>query len=146
MAAEGYDLLVKRDIDDAGISMVEKYGSGVVSYERPSVSAKDPTKAEWQELDGEDVYIPEDGLKIQGADLSVKLCYVGDYQTWPSVSALLTKYLLGGMLSLTDCYTGEKWPSCYFKSMEDVDVYSTEDCGDVVQYTLKFRLTNFSGE
>lgn len=144
--SEGYDLLVTKIATGIQKSMVDDYGSGVVSYDYPSTSVKDPTKTEWQEHDGEDVYIPEDGLKIEGADLTVKLCYTGAWKSWPSAMEGMLKFMLGGMVSLHDCYTDTDWSKCYFKSLEDIDIFSNESCGDVVQYSIKFRLTNFTQE
>lgn len=144
--SEGYDLLITKIATSTQKSMVNDYGSGVVSYERPSVSVKEPTKTDWQELDGEDVYISSDGLKIDGSDLTVKLCYVGGWKTWPSVFESILKFVLGGMVNLHDCYTDTDWKNCYFKSLEDIDAYSDESCGDVVQYSMKFRVTNFEQE
>lgn len=137
---EGYDLVVN------GVSFVEKYGSGVVEYERPAYETKDVPTNDWCDEDGEDALFPEGGLVFKGGELRVKMCYSGKYGSWDEVSDSMLRFLRSSVLKVVDGFSGKTYYGCYFKGMSDEDVWCDKSAGDVVTYTLGFRVTQLMEE
>ena len=140
MAKEGYDLVLTPE-GLAPISMVDRFGSGVVEYKRPEYQSKKVATNDWVMEDGEEIYIPEEGLKKGAGDLQVSLCYAGAYKSWPGVREQLMNLLFRSVFTIEDAYNGTTYEGCYFSGMSNEDVFSDESAGDVVTYDLKFRVT-----
>lgn len=139
MAKEGYDLLLTAG--GKTVSMVDSYGSGVVEYKRPEFQSKKVATNDWVMEDGEEIFFPSGGLKTSAGDLEVSMCYAGAYKSWPGVKDKLVPFLRSAVFTVEDAYNGTSYEGCYFSGLSNEDVFSDESAGDVVTYSLKFRVT-----
>lgn len=144
MSYAKYDLIIFTK-DGKRHSLVDEFKSGVTEFNMPSWETKELASNDWKDYDGDDVFIPEDGLRLQGADLEVSLCFDGVYGEWGETMFALVKMLRKGIMGVVIPYSSERWNSVYFKGLTDVDVFSAPSMGDVVEYKLKFRITQHSG-
>lgn len=139
-----YDLIIFTK-DGQKYSLVDDFSSGVTEINMPSWETKELASNDWKAYDGDDVFIPEDGLRLQGADLDVSLCYDGVYGSWGETQFRLIAMLKKGIMGVLVPYSSERWNSVYFKGLTDIDVFSDPSMGDVVEYKLKLRITQHSG-
>lgn len=124
-------------------SFMADFGSGVMEYGHPEYEIKEPYKNDWPEENGEDVYVPASGFKLQGADLTVALCYVGRVGTWSSMYKKIVYTLRTfGLFNVYNPYNEDTYYGCHFSSLTDIDAYSDENAGDIVTYKVKFRITD----
>lgn len=137
-----YDLLVVNTSGERK-SLVEDFSSGVIEATMPTWKTKELPSNEWKDTEGEDVYVPKDGLHFGGADFEVKMCYKGEEGTWSDKEIELVSLLKGSFLGVYCSYANEGWGACYLQEISDVDVYSDENVGDVVEYKLKFHITKY---
>lgn len=144
MSYAKYDLIIFTK-DGKKHSLVDEFKSGVTEFNMPSWETKELASNDWKDYDGDDVFIPEDGLRLQGADLEVSLCFDGIYNEWGETQFNLITLLTEGVMGVVIPYSSEKWNMVYFKGMTDVDVFSDPSIGDVVEYKLKLRIAKHSG-
>lgn len=144
MSYAKYDLILF-DKDAKEYSLVDDFSSGVTELNMPSWETKELASNDWKDYDGDDVFIPEDGLRLQGGDLDVSLCYDGVYGSWGETQFRLVAMLRKGMMGMLLPYSSEKWNTVYFKGLTDIDVYSDPSIGDIVEYKLKLRIVRYSG-
>lgn len=137
-----YDLLVVNTSGERK-SLVDNFSSGVIEATMPTWKTKELPSNEWKDTEGEDIYVPKDGLHFGGADFEVKMCYKGEEGTWSDKEIELVNFLKGGFLGVYCAYANEGWGACYLQEISDVDVYSDENVGDVVEYKLKFHITKY---
>lgn len=137
-----YDLLV---VNPSGLrkSFVDDFSSGTTEVSMPSWETKELPSNEWKDVEGEDIYIPKNGLYLGGADFEVKMCYKGDAGSWSNKEIEIVTFLKGSFLGVYCAYASEGWGACYFKEISDIDIFSNESIGDVVEYKLKFHLTKY---
>lgn len=90
-----YRLLIQQD----GGPVIDTYESfGVVCQEFPFKylpETKELPKRDWYDEDGEDVYVPKDGLRFAAYDLEVKFLYVGKDTNMSSDLKDFIDYLYG---------------------------------------------------
>lgn len=139
---EKYDLLVVNTLGERK-SLVYDFYSGVTEANMPSWNTKELPSNEWKDIEGEDVYVPLNGLHFGGADFEVKLCYRGEVGSWSDKEIELLNFLKGSFLGVYCAYTSEGWGACYLKEISDIDVFSDKNIGDVVEYKLKFHITKY---
>lgn len=139
-----YDLIIFTK-DGERHSLVDEFKSGVTEINMPSWETKELASNDWKGYDGDDVFIPENGLRLQGADLEVSLCFDGVYGEWGETQFALVKMLRMGIMGVVIPYSSEHWNSAYFKGLTDIDVFSDPSMGDVVEYKLKFRIIRHGG-
>lgn len=139
-----YDLVVFPKTGER-INFVIDFKSGVTEINMPSWETKELASNDWKDYDGDDVFIPEDGLKMQGSDLEVSLCYDGVYESWGEMQFKIVNTLKQGVIGLAIPYSSEIFNCVYFKGMTDIDVFSDPSIGDVVEYKLKFRIFRHAG-
>lgn len=144
MSYAKYDLIIFTK-DGQRHSLVDDFNSGVTELNMPSWETKELASNDWKDYDGDDVFIPEDGLRLQGGDLEVSLCYDGIYGSWGETQFGLIQMLTMGVMGVLIPYSSEKWNMVYLKGLTDIDVFSDPSMGDVVEYKLKFRIANHSG-
>lgn len=137
-----YDLLVV-NTKKIRKSLANNFSSGVLGVTMPSWETKELPKNEWKDTEGEDVYIPPDGLHFGGADFEVKLCYKGTEGSWTHTEIVMLNYLRSSFLAVYCSYAEEGWGACYFTGISDIDIFSDPVAGDIVEYTLKFHLTKY---
>lgn len=107
-------------------------------------SVKEPEKNDWADEDGDDEYIPDDGLKMQAFEIEIKLGYKGDKKTANDRLQNLLNYLTGrdgtgSTMKLYSTYTGIGYNDVRFKSISDDAELVRDDDGDIliIKVTLK---------
>lgn len=123
-------------------SFMNDFGSGITEYTHPTFEVKELPSNDWKDEDGEDIYVPPNGLNFNSSDLEFKMCYSGEYETFGSVLDSIIECLKSGFLAVKFHYTCEKWYACLLKSIGDFDVYSNKSVGDVVEYKITFKIVN----
>ena len=110
---------------------------------------KDVAKRDWHDEDGEDVYIPDDGVRFKAYDLEAKFLYVGEEENMAAelkgfVEFLYCKNTEGAnMLSIYDEYTKQGRRGCYVSDVgNELLAYSDTDKEVVAQFKVKFRVTD----
>ena len=113
---------------------------------KPSGEAKELSKRDWSDENGEDTYFPSE-LKIKAYDLDVEFAYKGNVNTANTQIKNFLDYLtgvsdIGTSLSVYDTYTNIGRKGIYFKSINpDLFVRKTDE-GDVVTFKITFRVTD----
>lgn len=109
--------------------------------------AKELSKRDWYDEDGEDTFFPTK-LAIAAYDLDVEFAYKGVVNSANTKIRAFLDYLTGRdsaggtELSVYDTYTQIGRQGLYFKDVKpDVFVRKTDE-GDVVTFTVTFRVTD----
>lgn len=122
---------------------------GVVCKDFPFAvygETKELPKRDWKDEDGEDTFIP-DRLYMQAYDLDVEFAYKGEMDTANEKVIGFLDYLSGkddsgAELKVYDTYTKIGRQSVYYKSVEpDLFVRKTDE-GDVLTFSVTFRVTD----
>lgn len=105
---------------------------------------KEPENNEWADEDGDDEYLPEDGLKMKSFEIDIKLGYKGDKGTANDRLQRLLDYLTGRdssgpRMKIYSTYTKIGYNDVRFKSISDDAELVRDDSGDilVIKITLK---------
>lgn len=106
--------------------------------------AKEPSKNDWKDEDGDDEYIPQDGLRMQAFEIEIKLGYKGAKDTANAKLAALLKYLTGkdgcgARMKIYSTYTKIGYNDVRFVSINDDAELVRDNDGDIliVAITLK---------
>lgn len=109
-----------------------------------SGEVKEPENNEWADEDGDDEYLPEDGLKMKAFEIDMKLGYKGDKNTANDKLETLLEYLTGRdgsgtRMKIYSSYTKIGYNDVRFKSISDDAELVRDDNGDilVIKITLK---------
>lgn len=111
--------------------------------------SKDLAKRDWYDEDGEDVYVPTDGLKMKAYDLEVKFMYSGSKSDMHDKLRTFIDFLYGKnsggapFLAVYDEYTGIGLRGLYVSEVPN-DLYDYSDIGDngIAIFKVKFRVTD----
>lgn len=110
---------------------------------------KELAKRDWSDEDGEDVFIPTDGLKFQAYDMEVKFLYVGTEADMQSDINRFIQYLYGRntngspLLCVYDEYTKTGRRGVYTQSVDNELLFYTDKTIDVLaSFKVKFRVTD----
>lgn len=123
---------------------------GIVCKEFPFVlygESKELSKRDWYDEDGEDTFFPE-RLAMQAYDLEVEFAYKGEMDSANLAIRSFLDYLTGRdqaggtSLMVYDTYTKIGRQGIYFKDIKpDVFVRNSSE-GDVVTFSVTFRVTD----
>lgn len=121
---------------------------------------KDLPKREWYDEDGEDVYVPTDGLKMKAYDMEVKFLYVGTEDAMADDLKGFIDFICGRtnvvngsvvtvdvkknvMLKVYDEYTDTGRQGVYVQSVDN-ELYFFNDVSvdAIAQFKVKFRVTD----
>lgn len=136
-----YDLIVIHNSEQK--SFVNDFGSGVETCNTPNWAIKELASNDWKDCEGKDYYVPSDGLLFGEAELEIDLCYSGKYNTWTDTCDSILDFMRKGEMQVYCGYSKEGWTSCIFSGISDVDYYADEMSGDVVEYTIKFKIMKY---
>lgn len=110
---------------------------------------KDLAKRDWFDEDGEDVYIPSDGLKFKAYDMDVKFLYVGSESDMSQDIKGFINFLYGKntngspLMSIYDEYTKTGRRGVHVKSVgNDLLYYSDVSSGVIASFRVVFRVTD----
>lgn len=119
---------------------------------------KDLAKRDWYDENGEDVYIPTDGLMFKAYDMDVKFLYVGTESNMASDLKGFINFLYGKnsggspLLAIYDEYTKTGRRGVYVAGIDNEllaydDANGTMDNGQIVSdvvgvFKVKFRVTD----
>jgi hypothetical protein len=112
-------------------------------------ATKELAKREWPDEDGEDVFIPSDGLRFKAYDLEVKFLYVSTEEDMASDLAGFISFIYGRntngapLLSIYDDYTKEGRRGVYVLEVNNEFLaYDDANDGVVGEFKVKFRVTD----
>ncbi len=134
-------------------SVVDTYVSfGVVCQEFPFKhlsEVKEAARRDWSDSNGEDVFIPSDGLKIKAYDVEAKFLYSGDKKQMHGKIVSFLNFLYGrdsggsSLLSVYDEYTHTGRRGVYVQSVSsELYDYSDVSIGGLAVLKVKFRITD----
>lgn len=110
---------------------------------------KEPAKRDWNDEDGEDTYIPSDGLKAKAYDMEVKFLYVGKEADMASDLKAFITFINGrntggsSLLAIYDEYTQTGRRGVYVQNVDnDLFYYNDTDTDAIAQFKVKFRVTD----
>lgn len=110
---------------------------------------KDLAKRDWSDENGDDVYIPSDGLKFKAYDLEVKFLYVGTENAISDDLKNFISFLYGRnnggapLLAVYDEYTKTGRRGVYVLSVDnDLFFYNDSDYDAIASFKVKFRVTD----
>jgi len=119
---------------------------------------KEPAKIDWYDEDGEDVYIPSDGLRFKAYDMEVKFLYVGTESNMATELKGFIEFLYGKnsggspWLAIYDEYTKTGRRGVYVSGVDSEllaydDANGTISSGQLVSevvgvFKVKFRVTD----
>ena len=103
----------------------------------------------WHDEDGDDVYIPTDGTKIEAYDYSVDFLYVGSEATMNADIKGFINFLFGrndggsSLFCFYDEYTMIGRRCCYVKNIDnDLFIYNNSDDEVHAKFKLTIRVTD----
>lgn len=143
MTAE-YTLLMQKTAHGSQMkSSLADFGFAVKEPEWPDAETADLARREWPGEDGEDVYMPPSGQKMQAYDLDVQLLYKGDIGTAYAKYKALRKYLTGagGFLMLYDPRWSVGRTNVYVKKFGDLKPVRT-NIDEGLGAKVTFRVTD----
>ncbi len=132
LEADGSDVV--ETIDDYGLYCMD------IPF-AVATGAKELTKRDWHDEDGEDVYMPKDGLRLSAYDIDVKFGYRGGrFGANDSINAFLD-FVRRGMLKMYCDYTRIGRRHVVFSKLSDKATLVRDiDEGDLLVITATFRV------
>lgn len=111
--------------------------------------SKELPKRDWYDEDGDDVYIPTDGLKFKAYDMDVKFIYVGTEDTMSENISGFVNFLYGRnnngspLLKVYDEYTKTGRRGVYVTNVDN-ELLAYDDVNEHVigMFKVKFRVTD----
>lgn len=108
---------------------------------------KEPEANDWSDEDGDDEYLPEDGLKMKAFDVEVKLGYKGCKGSANNMLQRLLDYLTGRdgsgvLMKMYSTYTKIGYNEVRFKSLSDDAELVRDDGGDILVIKMTFKVND----
>ena len=112
-------------------------------------TTKELAKRDWPDEDGEDVFMPADGLKFKAYDLEVKFLYVGQKEDMALDLNAFIEFIYGKndngspLLAIYDEYTQQGRQGVYVLEVNNEFLaYDDANDGVVGEFKVKFRVTD----
>lgn len=112
-------------------------------------TTKELAKRDWPDEDGEDVFMPADGLKFKAYDLEVKFLYVGQKDDMTLDLNAFIEFIYGKndngspLLAIYDEYTQQGRQGVYALEVNNEFLaYDDANDGVVGEFKVKFRVTD----
>ena len=112
-------------------------------------TTKELAKRDWPDEDGEDVFMPADGLKFKAYDLEVKFLYVGSEENMSVDLNSFIGFIYGRnedgspLLAIYDEYTQQGRRGVYALEVNNEFLaYDDANDGVVGEFKVKFRVTD----
>ena len=111
--------------------------------------SKELPKRDWYDEDGDDIYIPTDGLKFKAYDMEMKFIYVGTEQTMKNDIRGFINFIYGRnengspLLKIYDEYTKIGRKGIYVSNVDN-ELLAYDDVNENVIgiFKVKFRVTD----
>lgn len=128
------------------VSSLAAYGFAVSSATWPDEETQELFTREWPGEDGEDVYIPQGGLKLKAFDLSVTFIYKGEMNTARKAYEQFRDFLIGrtdgnAKMSIFDPYWKRGYTGVHLKKCSNMRS-GRSDIDEVYVFDATFRITN----
>lgn len=111
--------------------------------------AKELPQHDWYDENGDDVYIPSDGLKFKSYDLEAKFLYVGTQANMKSELKSFIDFVYGKntggspLMAVYDEYTKTGRRGVYALSVDDdLILYDERNPHVIAQFKVKFHVTD----
>jgi len=145
-------IYIQKIIEEDGTSETKETGQdfGFYGMEIPftmQAEAKEPSKNDWKDEDGDDEYIPEDGLRMQAFEIELKLGYKGTKDTANAKLEALLKYLTGrdgsgARMKIYSTYTKIGYNEVRFVSISDDAELVRDADGDILVVTITLKVND----
>lgn len=142
----------KMTAEDEPAAQVRELGSdfGFYGMEIPFVpfgEAKEPSRNDWKDEDGDDEYLPESGLKMQAFEVGIKLGYKGSKDSANGKIAALLDYLTGRdgtgpRMKIYSTYTKIGYNDVRFVSLDDDAELVRSGDGDILVITVTLKVND----
>jgi len=109
--------------------------------------AKEPSRNDWKDEDGDDEYIPQNGLRIQAFEIEIKLGYKGSKDTANAKLEAFLKYLTGrdgsgARMKIYSTYTKIGYNEVRFVSISDDAELVRDTDGDILIVTITLKVND----
>lgn len=145
-------IYIQKIIEEDGTPETKETGQdfGFYGMEIPftmQAEAKEPSKNDWKDEDGDDEYIPEDGLRMQAFEIELKLGYKGTKDTANAKLEALLKYLTGrdgsgARMKIYSTYTKIGYNEVRFVSISDDAKLVRDADGDILVVTITLKVND----
>lgn len=126
---------VKDTIDDFGMYVSE-------SPFKPCDSVKEPTKREWYDEEGDDEYVPADGLRMASYENKVKFLFKGDAFDATEKTKSFVEYLrTAGLMKMYCEFNKIGRQHVRLKSI-DPTLYRDANDGDILTLSVTFKFND----
>lgn len=137
---------------DVGVAVDTQTAFNVVCQEFPFKylpEIKDLASEDWTDEDGEDVFMPTEGLKFKAYDLDATFLYVGTQESMANDLSQFINFLYGRnqygspWLAVYDEYTKTGRRGIYVKEVgNELIAYDSANVEVIGQFKVKFRVTD----
>lgn len=112
-----------------------------------ATEAKEPSRNDWKDEDGDDEYVPPGGLKLQAFETELKLGYKGAKDTANAKIEALVDYLTGrdgsgASFKIYSTWTKKGYGGVRFASLGDDAELVRDDGGDILVITLTLKVND----
>ena len=138
-----YKIYLQKEVDEAEVKETIA-DFGMYCMEDPFVlysEAKDVTKRSWYDEDGDDEYIPGNGLYVQSYENSVKFGFKGDEFGANEKLQSFLDYLRSGMMKMYCEFNKVGRQHVRFKSVKQT-LYRDDKDGDLLVVTITFKFND----
>ncbi len=143
MATE-YSLMMQKTADGSEVKdSLADFGCAVSELQWPAVETQEVASRTWPGEHGEDVYIPQSGLKLKAYEMEVEFCYKGDVNTAYTAYKALRDYFIGegGLLRIYDPYWKIGRKGVYLKKFDNIEPYRS-DVDEVMPFKVILFVTD----
>lgn len=111
--------------------------------------SKDLPKRDWHDENGDDVFVPSDGLKMKAYDMEVKFLYVGNETEMAAKLKAFINFIYGRntggspILEIYDEYTRTgRRNVCVLSVSDDLYFHDDVEIDAIAQFKVKFRVND----
>lgn len=147
--AEFYKLYMQKESDGSQIvETIADFGLYCAEIKfAPKYKAKEMTSRDWHDENGNDEYIPEDGIKLSACDMEIKFCYKGSKFSANSVFDKFIAYLTGAngdgaSMKIYCDYTKTGKSGVRFSKISDDAELVRDNDGDILVFKVEFKVNH----
>ncbi len=139
-----YRIFLQKESDDAEVKdTIASFGMYVSeSPFKPCDSVKEPTKRDWYDEDGDDEYIPAEGLRMQSYENKVKFLFKGDAFDATEKTKDFVEYLRTAGLMKMYCEFNQVGRQHVRLKSIDPTLYRDSTDGDILTLSVSFKFND----